>query len=63
MQSFKVWGFNLEFTPKKVIQSVRTLKEQLLEQKKLALALGNAYAYEAQRAPLARDTFLHALLS
>ena len=37
MQSFKVWGFNLEFTPKKVTQSVQTLKEQLLEPKKLAL--------------------------
>ena len=32
------------------------LKEHLLKLKKLAL--GNAYAYEAQRAPLARSTFL-----
>ena len=56
MQSFKVRGFNLEFTRKKVTQSVRTLEEHLLELKKLAL--GNANAYEAQRAPLARSTFL-----
>ena len=37
------------------MQSVQTLKEHLLELKKLAV--GNANAYEAQRAPLARSTF------
>ena len=32
MQSFKVWGFNLKIKLKKVTQSVRTLKEHMLEQ-------------------------------
>ena len=52
MQSFSARGLNLFRTLKKVTQSVRMLKEHLLELKKLAL--GNANAYEAQSAPLAR---------
>ena len=56
MQIFRVWAFNVFRRPKNWFQSVRTLKEHWLELKKCAL--GNANAYQAQRSPLARSTFL-----